>query len=715
VTFGQASSVIGSAVSHYRILEKLGEGGMGIVYKAQDTRLERLVALKFLPDRLSVIPSIRERFIREARAASALNHPNVAVVYDVGDDGPEPFIAMELIEGETLRSRLAKGPVPVEQVRIWCTQVAEGLQAAHAKGIVHRDIKPDNLLLASAGAVKIMDFGIARLSGSDLTTTGVALGTLAYMSPEQMLGNGVDHRSDLWSLGVVMYEMLAGRLPFDRENAAATMYEILNVEPVPVESVRLDTPASLAALVNRLLAKEPAQRPDSAGDVIAALRDTGPPAETDVPDKSIAVLYFENMSSDPESDYYCAGITEDILTDLSKLDELSVVSRTDVLPFRGKHVNIRQAAEALRVHYVLEGSVRKAGGRIRITAQLIDARNGYHVWADRFDGLVDDIFDLQAEVANQIARALKGSLTDADEASLARRPTDDVRAYDFYMRGREYLNRRGKANTEAALRMFERALEIDGNFADAFAALGEACAYMYEWYDGDPGWLTRAIAMDKEALDREPASVEALFGLAMIYFHQGRFADARRTLLSVLENDSQHVPARIRLGMLAERTAADGTGLAEAVALYRQAAELRPNEEEAWRCLAAAQRKLGNQDAVQEAALNVIEITSRKLEASLEDVILLSRLGEAYARFSAREEAVATIQRVLELAPADGLALYNCASAYALLGDVGRSLTLLRRAYDAGFRGVINAARADSSFEILHAQSDFRRLVAELC
>ena len=706
--------MIGSTISHYHILEKLGEGGMGVVYKAQDTRLERLVALKFLPEAMALLPAYRERFLREARAASALNHPNVAVVYDVGDDGVQSFIAMELIEGETLRTRLANGPVTPEQVRTWTAQLAEGLQAAHAKGIVHRDIKPDNLLLTLAGGVKIMDFGIARLSGSDLTTTGAVLGTLSYMSPEQILGNKVDHRSDLWSLGVVMYEMLAGRAPFAQQNPAAVMYEILNREPAPVESLRPDTPASLAALVGRLLQKDPDRRPDTSADVISALQGADQSPAAEVPEKSIAVLYFENMSSDPESDYYCAGITEDILTDLSKLDQLSVVSRTDVLPFRGKQVNIRQVAEALRVNYVLEGSVRKAGNRIRITAQLIDARNSYHVWADRFDGLVDDIFDLQAEVANQIALALKGSLTDADEASLARRPTDDVRAYDFYMRGREYLNRRGKANTEAAIRMFENALEMDARFVGAYAALGEACAYMYEWYDGDPGWLSRAITMDNEALTRDPGSVEALFGIAMVYFHQGRFADARRTLLSVLETDPQHMPARIRLGLLSERTAGGKAGLEEAVGHYQLAVELRPNEEEAWRCLAAVQQKLGNQDAAQKAALNVIEITARKLEASVEDVILLSRLGEAYARFWAREEAIATVQRVLELAPADGLALYHCAAAYALLGDADRSLTLLRRAHDAGFRGVLNAARTESAFETLHPDPGFQRLVAEL-
>ncbi|HEX9166305.1 MAG TPA: protein kinase [Gemmatimonadales bacterium] len=706
--------MIGSTISHYRILEKLGEGGMGVVYKAQDTRLERLVALKFLPDGMALLPAYRERFLREARAASALNHPNVAVVYDVGDDGEQSFIAMELIEGETLRARLRHGPLPAEEVQTLLLQLAEGLQAAHAKGIVHRDIKPDNLLLTPAGAVKIMDFGIARLSGSELTTTGAVLGTLSYMSPEQILGNKVDQRSDLWSLGVVMYEMLAGRPPFEAQNPAAVMYEILNREPAPVDTLRPETPAPLASLVGRLLAKDPGQRPDSAAEVITALLHPASPVETEVPDRSIAVLYFENMSADPESEYYCAGITEDILTDLSKLAGLSVVSRTDVLPFRGKQVNIRQVAEALRVNYVLEGSVRKAGSRVRITAQLIDARNGYHVWADRFDGLVDDIFDLQAEVASQIAKTLKVSLTQADEASLARRPTDDVRAYDFYMRGREYLNRRGKANTEAAIRMFERALEIDGGFSGAYAALGEACAYMYEWYDGDPGWLSRAIAMDQEALDRDPRSVAALFGIAMVYFHQGRFGDARRTLLSVLQTDPQHVPARIRLGVLAERTAAGRGGLEEALSYYREAVDLRPNDEEAWRCVAAVHQKLGDQEAAQEASLNVVEITTRKLEASLEDVILLSRLGEAYARFWAREEAIATVQRVLELAPADGLALYNCAAAYALLGDVDRSLTLLRRAHDAGFRGVINAARTDSAFEAMHSQPGFQRLVAEL-
>ncbi|HEX6942377.1 MAG TPA: protein kinase, partial [Gemmatimonadaceae bacterium] len=677
--------MIGSTVSHYTILGKLGEGGMGVVYKARDTRLERLVALKFLPADVATTPSARQRFVNEARAASALNHPNVAVVYDVGESESHSFIAMEFVEGESIKELLRAERLTIEQVEALGLQVAEGLQAAHSKGIVHRDIKPENLLLTTEGHVKIMDFGIAK-RGTDagLTQTGTTLGTLSYMSPEQLLADIVDHRSDLWSLGVVLYEMLARELPFRRDREAAVLYEILNREPTPVEVHRPDTPQHLRALIAQLLQKDPDRRPTSAADVARQLRTTSSvhavPAAPSVPDKSIAVLYFENMSSERESDYICAGITEDIITDLSKIGELSVVSRTDMLPFRNKEVNIRQVADALRVNYVLEGSVRKAGNRIRVTAQLINARDGYHLWADRFDGLVEDIFDLQNEVARKIADALKVSLTASEEASLAKKPTDDLRAYDLYMRGREFLARRGKKNTEMAMRMFESALDIDHNFAGAYAGLAEASAYMHEWYDGGSHWLGRVIEHNQKALELDPASVEARFGIAMVYYHQRRFGEARRTLLGVLEADARHVAARLRLGIIAEQS----EDFAEAMAQYQTAAEIGPHEEEPWRHLASLHRKLGDIDSAQAAVINVIEIISRKLEASLEDVVLLSRLAEAYARFGGKEETHAILRRVLELDPSDGLALYHAACAHALLGETTPALMMLRRAFDSG-------------------------------
>lgn len=702
--------MIGTTISNYRILEKVGEGGMGVVFKAQDTRLGRMVALKFLPPDVDEFASATQRFLNEARAASALNHPNVATLYDVGDHDGRRYIVMEFVEGESLKARLTSSRLTIDEVQSIALQVAEGLQAAHAKGIVHRDIKPENLLLTPGGTVKIMDFGIAkRAEDTGLTKTGMTLGTLGYMSPEQLLADQVDLRSDLWSFGVVLYEMLARELPFHRDREAAVLYEILNREPTPIEVHRPETPAAMRGLIGQLLQKDPAMRPASAGDVVTQLRGTVSLAAQPAPARSIAVLYFENMSSERESDYFCAGITEDIITDLSKIGGLRVTSRTDMLPFRNKEINIRQVGEALRVNYVLEGSVRKAGNRIRITAQLISARDGYHVWADRFDGLVEDIFDLQNEVAHQIAEALKVSLTASDEASLAKKPTDDLRAYDFYMRGREFLSRRGKKNIEAAIRMLESALEIDPSFANASSALAEACAYMYEWYDGSSKWLARAIDLNQSALENDPESVGARFGIGIVYFHQGRWSEARRSLEAVLDADPQHGEARIRLGMIAELQG----DLDQALTHYRSATEVRPHDDEAWRFLAALLVKRGERDAAQEAAINVIEMTSRKLEASFDDVILLSRLAESYARFGGREETHATIREVLKQAPADGLVLFHAACAHALLGESAEALGLLGRAFESGFRAVGHAALADSAFSALRDHPELRRLVAE--
>jgi adenylate cyclase len=381
-----------------------------------------------------------------------------------------------------------------------------------------------------------------------------------------------------------------------------------------------------------------------------------------------------------------------------------------VLPFRKKEVNTRQVGEALRVNYILEGSVRTSGNRIRITAQLISVRDGYQMWAERFDRQVEDIFDLQNEVSQKIVDALKVSLTDSERQALAQKPTDDLRAYDFYMRGRELLFLKGRRNTESAIQMFQSAAAIDPSFAKPYAALAEAYSSMYEWYDGSSAWLSKAIEMNQKALELEPSSLKAEFGIAMVYFHTRRYRESRRSLEAILKQNSQFYPAYLRLGMIAERS----NDLDGALKYYRRAAELKPYDEDPWRFLVGVHRKLANVAAAEEAALKVIEITSRKLEASLDDIIVMSRLAEAYARFGSREEANATLKRVLELEPNDGLALYNCACAYALLGDSRASSIMLRRAYDSGFRTVGHWAKTDSAFEALRIDGEFQQLVAEL-
>jgi adenylate cyclase len=416
------------------------------------------------------------------------------------------------------------------------------------------------------------------------------------------------------------------------------------------------------------------------------------------------------MNSEKESDYFCAGMTEDIITDLSKLKNLKVVSRTDVLPFRNKEVNTRQVGDALRVNYILEGSVRTAGNRIRITAQLISVRDGYHLWAERFDRLVEDIFDLQNEVSQKIVEALKLSLTESERELLTQKPTDDLRAYDFYMRGREFLYLKGKRNTDSAITMFENAVAIDPEFASAYAGLAEAYSTMYEWYDGASTWLSKAIEANQKALELEPASLDAKFGIATVYFNQRRFAESQRAIEELLKESPDFYPGHLRLGIIAELS----NDMEGARKHYRRAAELKPYDEDGWIFLAGAYRKLGNTAAADKVALKVIEITSRKLEASLDDIIVMSRLAEAYARFGSPEETTATLKRVLELEPNDGLAVYNCSCAYALLGDKKASLILLRRAFESGFRTVAHWARADSSFDRIRDDEEFQKLLTEL-
>ena len=712
---------------------------MGEVYLANDPKLDRKVALKILPSSVlgdNAADRVR-RFVQEAKAASALNHPNILTIYEIDEIDSEQFIATEFIDGETLRARIQRGPFnPAEALDIGI-QVASALYATHSVGIVHRDIKPDNIMLRPDGIVKVLDFGLAKLTRERQTldtnslaptqvintAAGIVMGTAHYMSPEQARGLEVDERTDIWSLGCVLYEMLSAKQPFVGPTPIDVMSGILNQEPDPLSWHLPD----LQRVVLRALRKDRHERYHSVKDLLNDLKDLKRQVDTQshrvstsrssgsfepeaIPEKSIAVLYFENMNSEKESDYFCAGMTEDIMTDLSKIKDLKVVSRTDVLPFRNKEVNTRQVGEALRVNYILEGSVRKAGNRIRITAQLVSVRDGYHLWAERFDRLVEDIFDLQNEVSEKIVDALKISLTDSERQLLTQKPTDDLRAYDFYMRGREFLYLKGRRNTERAIDMFQNAIALDPGFASAYAGLAEGCSTMYEWYDGNSSWLTQAIDMNQKALSLEPTSLDAKFGIAMVYFHHRRFSESRRTIEEILKDNPDFYPGHLRLGIIAELS----NDLENARKHYRRAAELKPYDEDAWMFLAGIQKRRGKTEAAEEAALKVIEITARKLEASPEDVIVMSRLAEAYARFGSREEATATIKRVLELEPNDGLAVYNCSCVYALLGETEASLILLRRAFDSGFRSVTHWARADSAFDLMRGNEEFQKLLTEM-
>jgi serine/threonine protein kinase/Tfp pilus assembly protein PilF len=546
--------MIGKRISHYRILEKIGGGGMGVVYKVEDTKLDRAVALKFLPQEFTDDAKAKSRFIQEARAASSLDHPNICTIHDIGEtEEGRLFIAMAYYEGETLEKKAERGPLQLNEASSITLGIARGLSRAHAKGIIHRDIKSANVFVTTDGQIKILDFGLAKLAGTTrITKKDSITGTIAYMSPEMVNLENIDHRTDIWSLGVVLYEMLTGQLPFSGENWGATLFAIANNAPKPIHELREDVPLSLERITMRMLQKNPQDRYNKMEDMITDLQNVGTGAKTSFiypmrkPSASIAVLPFLDMSSRKDQEYFCDGIAEEIINSLTHIKDLRVVARTSAFSFKGRDVDVREIGRKLNVDHILEGSVRKSGNQLRITAQLVNVTDGYHLWSERFDREAEDVFTVQDEISLKIVDKLKVGILGEEKTALHLRQTSNIEAYHSYLKGRFFSQRLIRADMEKAVKYYEQAIEHDPQYARAYAAMAQCyCTFGLFYYLPSKDAFREARAAVKKALEIEGTLAIANGTMGLInYLYDWDFDNALQKLQRAIELDPNCIASR---------------------------------------------------------------------------------------------------------------------------------------------------------------------------
>jgi len=750
----------GARLGSYEIVALLGAGGMGEVYRARDTRLLRDVALKVISPAVAGNPTLRERFTREARAAAALNHANVCTIYEVGPltaDTTTPFIAMELLEGETLRDRLAREPIPTAGVIDIAIALADALDATHARGLVHRDLKPANIFLTARGLPKIVDFGVVKAvevettSLSHVTPTapetaaGMAVGTIAYMSPEQLRGEPIDGRSDLFSFGIVLYEMATGHHPFQSVTLALTCDAILNHPPADLGSARSECPAGVVEVILRALEKDRGRRYQSAAmmrDALIAVKrslaaGTIRHADTPLVASTVAVLPFVDMSPQKDQEYFCDGMAEELINALTSLRGLRVTSRTSAFQFKGRSVDIGEIGARLKVEAVLDGSVRRSGNRLRVTAQLVKTSDGYHLWSERYDRELDDVFAVQDDIVHAIVEQLKVQLAGDPDAALVKRRTDDLEAYTLYLQGRHHWLR-DPGGYSQALASFEQAVERDPSFAAAHAGLADLHLTL-AWsgavpsgpeYDVARHHAARAVALDDTLGDahRSLALVQMTF--------DWNFSAAERSLTRALALDPGSGITCVELGLLLARlgrfdegvryaqrartldpttaivrcyvayTLALARAFSSAITEAGRAVELDRRHPAAW---ISRTRLLSADDRHDEAVASAREM----LATVGRDALTLGAAAFALIRAGLRDEGDRVIAELMDpdrQPPASPMVLADIAVA---LGDADRACAWLEKAVDDKALGVLNLGTAPS-YAPLRSNPRFRALLTRI-
>jgi len=683
--------VAGAMISHYKIIEKIGAGGMGEVYLAEDIELSRQVVLKFLHHQYISDEGFKARFKREAQATASLDHPNIVAVYEVGDFQGRPFIAMQYVEGELLSDLINNDEISLKQSIDLAAQICDGLVKAHQAGITHRDIKPSNVIIDVNGRAKLLDFGLATVKGSEhLTKTGATLGTVSYMSPEQVQGKRVDPRSDLFSFGTVLYEMITGRMPFGQDDMLATIQAIANTVPEPLARFRANVPEELQRIVTKLLQKGPDTRYQHTDDLLADLKsvqrmfDSGIfelPQKSGEHHPSIAVLPFVNLSTDKEQEYFCEGIAEEITNALAHIDELQVAARTSAFRFKDRKEDIREIGQDLNVETVLEGSVRKADNRLRITAQLVDASNGYHLWSEKYDREIEDVFAIQDEISENIARVLRIMLSEDEKRAITKLRTSDVEAYDYYLRGRQYFHMGRQKSLEFARQMFSQAIKVDPDYVLAYAGLADCCSQLVHLFgDSSNATLQQADNTSQKALELDPELAEAHAARGFALWLMNQHDESNREFETAMKLDPKLFEARYFYA----RACFQRGEHEQALRLFQEACEVR-DDHEAWLFVAQTLVALNREEEAITAYRKAIQAIRKHLELNPDDVRAITIGAGASCRVGEQKNALEWADRAIAIEPDDGGVRYNVACVYALGGEKDKAITCLQHAVQAGF------------------------------
>jgi serine/threonine protein kinase/Tfp pilus assembly protein PilF len=715
--------MISKSISRYRIVSKIASGGMGSVYLAQDTKLERSIALKVLPPDVAADPGVLARFRQEARAIAAVNHPNIVVIHSVEEVGDTNFITMELIEGRTLSDVMTDQVIDLPFFFDIAVPLASALEAAHAQGVTHRDLKPANIMITHTGKVKVLDFGLAKMVRAEsedpveeartetLLVENLILGTPNYMAPEQVRSDPADNRSDIFAVGAVMYHLITGQRPFNGQTTTEIMAAVLRDTPAPAVTVNPDCPPRLSSLIERCLAKDPGERFQDVSELRVQLEELRDQVaqEAEVHIHSIAVLPFADMSPQKDQEHFCTGIAEEIINALAGVDRLKVVSRMSSFQYRDLGGDTREIGRKLGVHTLLEGSVRKAGNKLRIITQLIDVSDGCHIWSQRFDRDLRDIFEVQDEIAQSIVKVLRLTIDPEREKHLVEVRTNDPAAYDFYLRGREFFRRWGKRNIQIAQRMFYQASAIDPDFASAHAGLADTYSYLFMYINSSPENLEQADRNSAKALELDPALAEAHasrgLALSLSKVHEA----AARSFHTAIDLDPHLFEAYY---FFARDLVVQGK-YEEAITYYDKAHEASPDDYQIPILQAQIYNALDRTEEEKKANRLGMELAEKAILLNPEDARACYMGAGAMIRLGQEKRGLQWAKRALALDPDDPAILYNVACNLSGLGQIDEAIDCLERTVKVG-AAYKDWMMNDTDLDPLRKEERFKALVASL-